>query len=328
MASIRKRTLPSGKSAWLVDYRDANGKRRASHFATKRNADEFLVHVRAQISTGLYIHQANRYTVADIVRDWLDNCASRQASGQRMERGTFQDYEAKARLHILDSEVGLGATRLSRLTRKAVNDFRDRLLESGRSEPTTRKVLTCLRQVLNHARDNGLIATNPASDVRVLRTTRIERKIVVPSKADVRRLIDSASDSFRPLLAVTAFCALRASETRGLSWNDVDFEEGVIHVRQRADAFNTLGEPKSAAGARSVPIGPYIANLLKRWRLACPKGSLDLVFPNRSGGIRAHTTVLKRHFKPLCRKLGIEMRWHDLRHFSVSLWIDHGFTMK
>ena len=44
--------------------------------------------------------------------------------------------------------------------------------------------------------------------------------------------------------------------------------------------------------------------------------------------MRTHTTVLKRHFKPLCRELGVEMRWHDLRHFAVSLWIEQGFTIK
>ena len=56
--------------------------------------------------------------------------------------------------------------------------------------------------------------------------------------------------------------------------------------------------------------------------------ALDLVFPNRFGQVRTHTTVLKRHFKPLCARLGIEMRWHDLRHFAVSLWIEQGFSIK
>ena len=39
MASIRKRALPSGKTAWQVDYRDNQGKRRHRQFLTKREAD-------------------------------------------------------------------------------------------------------------------------------------------------------------------------------------------------------------------------------------------------------------------------------------------------
>jgi len=328
MASIRKRYLPSGKTAWLVDFKDANGKRRARQFARKRDADAFLVRTRAQIAGGLYVHEANQVTVAEVIQQWLGHCAARMAAGRQMERATWQDYEAKSRLHILDREVGLGAIKLSRLTRKIINDFRDQLLESGRSEATTRKVLTCLGQALKHAQENGLIATNPAEGVRVLRASRLDHRGMVPDKEDVRRLINEAGDDFRPLLATTALCGLRASESRGLTWANVDFENGQIHVRQRADAFNELGEPKSAAGVRSVPMGPFVANLLKRWRLACPRSSLDLVFPNRKGGVRTHTTVLKRHFKPLCRKLGIHMRWHDLRHFAVSLWIEQGFSIK
>jgi integrase len=75
-------------------------------------------------------------------------------------------------------------------------------------------------------------------------------------------------------------------------------------------------------------MGPYVSQALKHWKLACPPSSLALTFPNRQGGIRTHTTVLKRHFKPLCRKLGVNLRWHDLRHFAVSLWIEQGFSIK
>ncbi len=162
MASIRKRYLPSGKTAWLVDFKDANGKRRARQFVRKRDADAFLVRTRAQIAGGLYVHEANQVTVAEVIQQWLGHCAARLEAGRQMERATFQDYEAKARLHILDPEIGLGATKLSRLNRKAVIDFRHRLLDSGRSEATTRKILTSLGQALKHAQENGLVATNPA----------------------------------------------------------------------------------------------------------------------------------------------------------------------
>jgi integrase len=312
----------------LVDFKDQNGKRRARQFQTKREADHYMVTARAQVSQGLYIHEGETVRVAEAASKWLGHCARRLELGRRMERATFQDYEGKLRLHILDPEIGLGTIKLSRLTRMAVSEFRDRLLESGRSEATTRKVLTCLSLVVKHAQEIGLIATNPVQGVRVLGTSRLKKKVRVPEKDEVRRLMEGASNGFRPLLAVAVLCGLRASETRGLRWSDVDFENQLIHVRQRADAFNELGEPKSAAGARSVPMGPYVANILKQWKLACPKGSLNLVFPNRNGAVRTHTTVLKRHFKPLCRNLGIEMRWHDLRHFAVSLWIEQGFSVK
>ena len=46
--------------------------------------------------------------------------------------------------------------------------------------------------------------------------------------------------------------------------------------RQRADRFNVIGKPKSAAGERAkVPFGKFVANTLKEWKLACPKADSD-----------------------------------------------------
>jgi integrase len=61
---------------------------------------------------------------------------------------------------------------------------------------------------------------------------------------------------------------IRASELRGLRWKDVDLKKGEIHVRQRADRFNEIGKPKSAAGERIVPFGKFVADTLKEWTLA------------------------------------------------------------
>jgi len=328
MASIRKRLLPSGRSVWLVDFNDRSGRRRARQFSTKREADGFLVQARAAIVTGTYNHDNDSIKADEAAQQWLHACALRCQAGRRMERATLQDYMAKVRLHILDPEIGIGSVKLSRLSRKDVNDFRDRLLGAERSEATTRKALSCLSLIIKHAQENGQISHNPAEGVRVLRTRHTDGKIPTPTKEDVRGLIEAAPDAFRPLLIVSALCGLRASETRGLMWEDVEFDEALIHIRRRADAFNQLGEPKSAAGLRSVPMGPYVAHALRIWKLACPPSSLGLVFPNRQGDIRTHTTVLKRHFKPLCEKVGVTLRWHDLRHFAVSLWIEQGFSIK
>ena len=46
---------------------------------------------------------------------------------------------------------------------------------------------------------------------------------------------------------------MRASEFRGLRWQDVDLDEGILHVTQRADAWRHIGAPKSAAGTRTIP---------------------------------------------------------------------------
>ncbi len=328
MATIRKRQLPSGQTRWQVDFTDHTGKRRAKQFERRKDADVFLVKARAQVQAGNYIHDAVSQTLSEAAEQWLDHCRARRDAGRRMERATCRDYEDKVRLHIKDAEHGIAHVKLSKLTRKTVNEFRDRMLASGRSEAMTRKILGVLRLLLNYAVDNGELYGNPAQGVQVIRGSRIDQKIDLPSKAHVKKLLDNATGRLRAMLVVSALCGLRASETRGLRWVDVDFDQGLVHIRQRADFYRELGEPKSAAGHRSVPAGPMVLNTLREWKKSSPKSDHDLVFPAKNGEVADHNHFMRRNFKPLCAKQQVTMRWHDLRHFAVSLWIEQGFSIK
>ncbi len=53
------------------------------------------------------------------------------------------------------------------------------------------------------------------------------------------------------------------------------------------------------------------------------------MFPTMRGTVQAHENVLNRRFKPLRNEQKVKaFRWHDLRHFAVSLWIEQGFSSK
>ena len=70
----------------------------------------------------------------------------------------------------------------------------------------------------------------------------------------MKAIINHASQSYRCLILTAAFTGLRASELRGLRWCDVDLKANEIHVTQRADKLNVIGEPKSDASKRIVSV--------------------------------------------------------------------------
>jgi len=70
-----------------------------------------------------------------------------------------------------------------------------------------------------------------------------------------------------------------------------------------------------------------VLNALRRWKLRCPKSDLGLVFPAPRGGVLQHTNTQSR-FRKLQEQVDVKLRWHDLRHFAVSLWIEQGFSIK
>ena len=306
MATIRKRTLPSGLIRWQVDFTDQAGKRRSKLFPRRKDADVYLVKVRSLVANHTYLADSDSTTVADAAKVWLDHCEVRCKTGRRMERSTLRGYSDYVRLHLNAPVIGIGDKLIAQLTRRAIS---------------------VLKLVLDHAIDNGQLFTNAAHGVRVIKSSRIEHKAPVPSKEAIRALIEAADEDFKPHLIVSALGGLRASELRGLRWQDVDFDKGFIHIRQRADAYNQMGEPKSRAGFRDIPAGPMVLNALRRWKLRCPKSELGLAFPAPQGGILQHTRTQDR-FRKLQKKVEVTMRWHDLRHFAVSLWIEQGFSIK
>jgi integrase len=101
-------------------------------------------------------------------------------------------------------------------------------------------------------------------------------------------------------------------------------------VRQRADRYNRIGPPKSDAGERTVPLAPMLINVLRTWKLARPKGDLDLVFPNSRGGVADYSNIIKRGLRPVVIAAGVVTKTgaakypglHSLRHFYASWCIN------
>jgi integrase len=340
MASIRKRSLPSGKAAWQVDYRDNQGKRRHRQFLTKREADSFLVQARAEVAAGLHTPDSASITVVEAAGLWLDRC---QRDG--LEPTTIRQYRAHVNLHIAPR---IGKIKLARLSVPAINAFIDQLIKDGRSKEMARRVLRSLSSIVSEAQRRGLVAANNVRDASPIKQSkRIGGRPQMPTKDELKRIIDATPERWRAFIMTAIFTGLRASELRGLKWEDIDLKNGILHVRRRVDRFNRFGPPKSKAGIRDIPLSPNLLNTLKAWRLACPKGDLDLVFPTGAGHVESHGNLLSRVLWPVQIAGGVvifreskngvgetiktpdaKFSLHALRHAAAALWIEQGFTPK
>jgi integrase len=163
-------------------------------------------------------------------------------------------------------------------------------------------------------------------------------KSALPPKADITgRGLDvrfvHLPDKYRPLLLTAIFTGLRASELRGLRWEDVDLPHAKLHVRQRADRYNKIDKPKSESSERTVPLTPMVVNTLREWKLRCPKGEhgkLEFVFPTGTGEIEYHSNIAQRGLAPALIAAGIVTKdgkpkypgLHSLRHFYASWCIN------
>jgi integrase len=334
--SVRKKILhkgtPQETTWWIADYADRSGRRHQVRFKHKRDAEAHEEKSKVAIRDGKYLVIGD-VTVADAARIWLNRVV---ANGMRhrgpVERTTLQQYQEHVDLHILPR---IGRLKLPKLTPQTIERFRDDLLvKNGQDEPVmsramARKVLVSLKSLLKannctHLTGDVTIGT----DARTKSRLEIGRDI--PTTAEIGRLIEAAvpNAKMHVLLRVAALCGLRASELRGLRWSDVDLKAEELHVRQRADRFNVIGALKTKESRRTIPLSPETVMALKTWKLACPKGELDLVFPSSTGAIEHYANLL-RSLRPMMRIAGLVDRngkpryaLHAFRHFFASWCIN------
>lgn len=358
--SVRKRNwiTPKGveKSAWVVDYFDMAGKRRLKTFTKKKDADTFAATAKVEVREGVHVADSASATIEEAGKLWI---ASARAAG--LERATIEDYERHLRMHIVPF---IGASKLPSLSIAKIRAFEDQLREAGRSAAMIKKVLVSLGSLLADAQERGLVARNVVRDMKGRRGSgekrqekrqkgRLKVGVDIPTREEVKALVGALAGRWRPLILTATFCGLRASELRGLRWQDVDMEKREIRVHQRADRYNDIGRPKSISGERILPAPPMVINALREWKLACPKRDsgkrvddgekimvLDLVFPNGTGKVEQLNNILRRGLHPAWVAAGVAIDsgevdkngkpvlapkytgMHALRHFYASWCIN------
>jgi integrase len=277
------------KEAWIVDYVDQDGRRHVKTFPKKKEAVDHAQQIGVDVRAGIHTPASKSITVAQAADEWITFI-----KGEGRERSTREQYQQHAR-HI---NARLGSKKLSSLTVPGINAFRDDLVATMK-RPMARKVLTSLKSLLSNAQRVGNVAQNVALSVKIgVNKREAKRKLQVgvdiPTPDEIRLILSKASGPRqRALLMTTVFTGIRASELRGLRWSDVDLKTGKLQVRQRADRYLVIGKPKSVTSERTIPLPPPVLNILKTWKLACPKNSQGLVFPTRKGHIEQHSNIVR-----------------------------------
>src|SRR5882757_2521058 len=133
MAKIRKRKLKkSGKVRWQVDYRDVQRRRRHRQFATRRQADDWLVNARSEVASGTHVAASESKTIQEAADEWLKDC---ERNG--LERTTLDVYRQRVNDHIVPF---IGHLKLATTTTVDAQNFYESLLDQCRSRDMVRRV--------------------------------------------------------------------------------------------------------------------------------------------------------------------------------------------
>ena len=209
---------------------------------------------------------------------------------------------------------------LGALTVRDLENFRNQSMDAGKAPKTITVEIKILRIVLNVARRQGRITTNPAEAVELPKVVSHTRDVFTPEQ--VRMLLAAANDEWQTAILAGFYLGARLMDVVNLTWENVDLAGGVITYEQRK-----TGKPVTA------PLHPDLKNHLFKLAGDNPRAPLCPALQKRSVGGRKG---LSETFKLIMRDAGISQQqvkgkgkqgrafskvsFHSLRHtFSSAL---------
>ena len=235
----------------------------------------------------------------------------------------------------------VGDIQVSHLDVKAGGALTGSLLESGGvnggalAPKTVSDILCVLKAVLRYGRENRY----PCADLQGLRAPLRQKAPVQTFGKDARTRLEqgllAARDTVSLGILTTLYTGVRIGELCGLRWEDVDLENGLIHVRRTVERIANLtpnaehktkvviSEPKTESSARSIPIQRFLLDYLKV-RKRSPSCYLLT-------GTEKHTEprVFYGRYQTALRSNGFPpLSFHALRHTFATRCVETGFDVK
>jgi integrase len=247
----------------------------------------------------------------------------RTRSGDPYKPSAIRSYEAALRDHIVPR---LGRTRLADVQHRDVQRIADDLLAEGRDPSTIRNAVMPLRVIFRRAVEDGDLAVNPCTHLRLPAVRGRRERIASPNEG--QRLLAALPERDRPIWATALYAGLRRGELMALRWEDVDLAAGLIRVERAYDDKGRVEiEPKSRAGRRTVPIVGVLRDVLTDHKARqCPRHGI--VFGSSEGTPFQPSSVWRRA-RAAWKRASLEpIGLHEARHTFASVLIASGVNAK
>lgn len=323
MATIRERVKADGTRIFHVQVRMTGFPARTASFPTKRQAERWGKIIEADMIEGKHFRsaEARRRSVSEAIDRYFAEELPKKRAGD-MHRHNLPSWKKN-----------LGHLKLADVTAPIIVEYRGKLHretftrakpESKRSlvrgrearqfrrkPPTVNRYLACLSHVFTVARKEWhWMGHNPFDGVSKFSEGKGSVRFLSENERG-RLLVETAKDPQLHTFTILALAtASRAGELWGLSWADVDLQEGRLLLRRTKNA-----EPRSAW------IQGESLRLLREHRER--RLSEDRVFVSVTGKQYRYDKL----FTAACEAANVkDFTFHGLRHSSATYLAREGAT--
>ena len=257
------------RQIWTADYAfvDDTGQRQHGRqsFRTRNRqvAERRARALEVKLTEGTFAPELNRSTPIDsAIADFI---ASKKTEGAALK--TIVKYQGELKTYAIFLKQQ-GAQMLQQISVRLDDQYKQHRQERNGLDTYTLYAHAMIRKsFLAWCVTRKLLASSPLANVKIPKPRR--RKYPAATLEQVNQILASATGSLVAVLAVLAFTGLRIGEVEALRPQDVDLDEGILHVRRREG-----WGPKTENSERSVPIHRRLLAILR----ALPKSRGDCFF--------------------------------------------------
>jgi integrase len=309
---------------------------------SKREAEKLLAEFVAEVQKGLYIEPV-KLTFKEFAEKWLRDYAEPTLAPKTVYR-----YRELLNTRIIPA---MGHLKLSDIKPMHILEFYRNLQEEGirldgkpgkLSDTTIKHHHRLLSKIFNDAVKWGLIPLNPASKVEAPKTKKKQAAYYDEEQtAALLHALEKAPLKYRVAVILTISTGLREGELMGLEWQDVDFENETIEVRQSSQYLPGKGtftkDPKNEMSRREISVPSSVMDLLRQYKKEWMKHRLKVgdlwqgterLFTTFNGR-PMNTYTVGKWFSKFLKKNGLPpLPFHGLRHTAATLLIAEGIPLK
>ena len=206
------------------------------------------------------------------------------------------------------------------------------------SDSVIKKTYQQLTAAFKVAVEKGVVERNPmdASDIRRPKSSKKPKDVRGLTQEEQARFLEALRDfkvprnrnEYKLQLLIELYSGMRMGEINALKPENIDFENGLIHVRSTVSrgleyrVFIKEGA-KTDAGIRDIPINKALEPVLQEAMERKRRNPLGLVFYDHLKNDLITTSQVNCFFHRICKKAGISVRGqHALRHTFATRCIE------
>ena len=190
---------------------------------------------------------------------------------------------------------------LQEIDRRLVERFQLHLLSNGISKARVNRYLAALKCFFNRCIDWQKLELNPCRGIKLYPETPRTHWL---EAGQIAELLESSSPRLRPIVQVALLTGLRRGDILRLTWDRINFEQGLVRVMQGKTQTPLL-----------LPMSEALAEVLR----GIPRNmDSPYVFAHRGKSVRRFGWV-RTDFTKATKTAGLAgTRFHDLRHTAAT----------